>query len=255
MTKESKVYDASGNLSYIRDVSDDGRSSELYTVRTGLSALIFGERKDRVEIADHNLDGTTTAYEASDSFWDRTFHGGRGREKPVESDEDDYSCLLDEDGELSEEVCEIIRGAVKEANRQLAEERESPSVYVDRRSYQEKIADCKASVARYWPTIEDYKKRTAKSLDHIIIDQMYSLPLEELKRLQTDPPLPNGKTDTQRRWHKSMLIEIFRDYKKEDLGVLLHITVDDYILPKNREDDKTYIMCKKAEELRNELRI
>ena len=69
MSKRSRV-----DSNHVRVTSDDGRRSYLYEV----DALGPDVCK---EVADHHKDGTTTAYEADNSFVGALFWGGKGRRK------------------------------------------------------------------------------------------------------------------------------------------------------------------------------
>jgi hypothetical protein len=65
---------------HYREVSKDGRESYLYEADTSVLGSLLGT--DRcVEVADHNPDGTTDAYEYDGSILGSLFHGGRGAHK------------------------------------------------------------------------------------------------------------------------------------------------------------------------------
>ncbi len=85
--RESEVKDERGNVTHIRVVSEDGESSQLFKYDSSIAAHICNDHKgERVEVAEHNKDGTTTAYEADNSFYSRFLEHncgilGKGREK------------------------------------------------------------------------------------------------------------------------------------------------------------------------------
>ncbi len=79
MGKTSYVRDDSGEVTHQRVTSDDGGSSWLYEHDSG---QVFGSGRDRcVEVADHNDDGTTDAYEYEGGFLAELFDGNKGAKK------------------------------------------------------------------------------------------------------------------------------------------------------------------------------
>ncbi len=82
MSHQSEVMDDDGNVTHIRETSDDGRESILYEYDDSVASIITGDhRGDAVEVSDHNEDGTTRAYEYENSIVSIITGDHRGDEK------------------------------------------------------------------------------------------------------------------------------------------------------------------------------
>lgn len=82
MSKESIIRDDDGNPTHIRVTTDDGSRSILHEYDDSNLAGLIGDRKgERVEIADHNEDGTTDAYEYDNSLTSGLSGDHRGEQK------------------------------------------------------------------------------------------------------------------------------------------------------------------------------
>ncbi|MFZ3011631.1 MAG: hypothetical protein WA060_01375 [Minisyncoccia bacterium] len=64
------------NENTIRIVDDDGRESRVYREAEGLLAPFTPD--ECIEVAVHDLDGTTRAYEYDDSLLATILHGNKG---------------------------------------------------------------------------------------------------------------------------------------------------------------------------------
>jgi hypothetical protein len=78
MSERSLVKDRDGNITHVRETSDDGRRSWLYEHdSSAVGGLLSGGRGKCVEYAEHNENGTTDAWEYDHSF----FSFGKGEYK------------------------------------------------------------------------------------------------------------------------------------------------------------------------------
>jgi hypothetical protein len=77
MANTSYVRDPSGEITHIRETSEDGGTSWLYEV----SNSIWGGKGGCVEVAEHHEDGTTDAYEYDGGIIGSLFGGGKGGHK------------------------------------------------------------------------------------------------------------------------------------------------------------------------------
>lgn len=81
MSKKVFVEDDKGNITHVREVSSDGRTSWLYKADTSVGGqLLRGGKGELVEVDDHHKDGTTTAYEADNSLLG-SLSGSKGKRK------------------------------------------------------------------------------------------------------------------------------------------------------------------------------
>lgn len=82
MSKTSYVKDSNGNVTHVRETSDDHRSSYLYEYDDSISGQLLNDGKGScVEVTEHNPNGTSDSYEADDSLWGQIFGGGKGSHK------------------------------------------------------------------------------------------------------------------------------------------------------------------------------
>lgn len=82
MSEKSYVKDEDGNITHIRETSDDGRTSNLY-VHDGsfFGELFSGGKGEHVEVAEHHENGSTDAYVPDNSFWGQLLNDGKGERK------------------------------------------------------------------------------------------------------------------------------------------------------------------------------
>jgi hypothetical protein len=80
--KTSYVRDSSGNITHVRETTDDKSTSYLYKSDNSVIGQLFhGGKGGCEEVASHHRDGTTDAYEPDKSIFGSLFNGGRGKHK------------------------------------------------------------------------------------------------------------------------------------------------------------------------------